>query len=109
MAASHLPAHLVQADPDSTSGYGPPAQSEFVLRPRAHRDTRSGPAGASNRPPVRTAASRHGEHDPPNRRAIAAARAPSISTTAATGSAVGAGGTNSAPSCAAAAPRTART
>jgi len=96
----HLPARPVQADRDSPPGYGPAEQSEFVLAPIAPPDPRSGPAGASNRPPVRTAASRHGEHDPPKRRAIPAANAPSISTTAASGSAVGAGRVNSTPNCA---------
>lgn len=56
-----------------------------------------------------TAASRHGEHDPPKRRAIPAANAPSISTTAATRSGVGAGPANSTPSCAATAASTAKT
>ena len=72
-------------------------------------DPRSGPVGANNRPPLITAASRHGSHEPPSRRAAARATAPTNSTTAPTRSVVGAGTTNSAPNSAAAATNTAST
>lgn len=88
------------------TGPAPRASSGCHPQPTA---TQTGPAGASNRPPVSTAASRHGEHDPPRRRAIATERTPSISTTTATGSATGAGTVNSAANCAAAAARTTNT
>ena len=61
---------------DTPSGYGPAAQSEFVLRRHRPSRTKVRTVGASSRPPVSTAASRHGEHEPPRRRAAAAGQRP---------------------------------
>src|SRR5664280_1705636 len=74
----------------TSAAHSPPAQSQLVLLPGPHPGSRSGPLGPSSRPPETTAASRHGEHEPPNCRAAARANAPTSSTTAATGSVVGA-------------------
>src|SRR5664279_2026609 len=104
-------AHATVLSPPGPPGASRPGLPQRLTArpPRASSCCCPGPTRAADQDHWGRAASRHGEHEPPNCRAAARANAPTSSTTAASGSVVGAGGTNSAPNSAATAASTAST